>query len=105
VRRARRGSKAPDDRRQGSGRKKAIGERHTSTRGGTQLRRVGSYVISMGAGLFTDLRGSRYESVRTNQRHGLLLSRCAYGGAEGRLNFSSIGVDSRQKHTTEAKQW
>ena len=61
----RRGSKAPDDRRQGSGRPKAIGEQHTATRGGAQLRRVGPYVISLGSGLFADVRGLRYE---VNQR-------------------------------------
>ena len=33
VRRTRRGAKAPDDRRQGSGRPKAIGERHAAVRG------------------------------------------------------------------------
>jgi hypothetical protein len=50
------GSKAPDDRQQGSGRKKAIGKRLTATRGGAQPRRVGPNVISMGTGLFTDVR-------------------------------------------------
>src|SRR5262249_12827264 len=56
VRRTGRGAKAPDDRRQGSGGKKAIGERDGPTRGGGQLRRVGPHAISMGAGLFTDVR-------------------------------------------------
>jgi hypothetical protein len=56
VRRTRRGPKAPDDRRQGSGRPKAIGKRDAAQRGGAQLRRVGSYVISMGASLFADVR-------------------------------------------------
>jgi hypothetical protein len=51
-----RGPKAPDDRQQGSGGEKAIGKRDAATGGGAQLRRVGPYVISMGAGLFTDVR-------------------------------------------------
>ena len=55
MRRTRRRSKAPDDRQQGSGRKKAIGKRHDAERGSAQLKRVGSYVISMGAGLFADV--------------------------------------------------
>ena len=49
-----RGPEAPDDRQQGSGRKKAIGERHAAIRGGAQLRRFGPYVISMGTGLLAD---------------------------------------------------
>ena len=53
--RTRRGSKAQDDRQQGSGGEKTIGKRDAATRDGTQLRRVDSYVISMGTGLFTDL--------------------------------------------------
>ena len=53
--RTRRGPEAPDDRRQGSGRPKAIGKRHTATRGGAQLGRVGSYVISLGTGLLADV--------------------------------------------------
>ena len=56
VRRTGRGSKGPDDRRQGSGGEKAIGKRHAATGGSAQLRRVGSYVISMGTRLFTDVR-------------------------------------------------
>ena len=56
VRRTRRGPKAPDDRRQGSGRPKAIGKRDAAQRGGAQLRPVGSAVISMGASLFADVR-------------------------------------------------
>ena len=54
----RRGSKTPDERRQGSGGEKAIGKRDAATRGGTQLRGVDPYVISMGAGLFADVRAS-----------------------------------------------
>src|SRR5258708_6880101 len=54
--RTRRGSEASDDRQQASGRKKAIGKRDATTGGGAQLRRVGSYVISLGTGLFTDVR-------------------------------------------------
>jgi hypothetical protein len=54
--RAHRGSKAPDDRQQGSGCKKAIGKRDATERGSAQLGRVGSYVVSMGAGLYTDVR-------------------------------------------------
>ena len=68
VRRTRRGPKAPDDRLQGSGGKKAIGERHAATGGGAQLRRVGSYVIPMVAGLLYGCKASRLEashSVRT----------------------------------------
>ena len=49
------GTQAPDDRRQGSGHKKAIGQQDTTTGSGAQLRRVGSHVIPMGAGLFTDI--------------------------------------------------
>jgi hypothetical protein len=49
----------------GSGRPKAIGKRDGATRTGAQLRRVGSHVISLGTGLFTDVRGLRYE---VNQR-------------------------------------
>jgi DNA invertase Pin-like site-specific DNA recombinase len=52
-----RGSKAPDDRQQGSGRPKAIGEWDAATRGGAQLKRVDSYVISVGTGFFTDVGG------------------------------------------------
>jgi hypothetical protein len=45
----------PDDRQQDSGCKKAVGKRDTAIRGGTQLRRVGSHVGSLGARLFADL--------------------------------------------------
>ena len=38
------------------GRPKAIGERDTATGGGAQLRRVGPHVISLGTGLFADVR-------------------------------------------------
>jgi hypothetical protein len=55
----RRGAKAPDDRQQGSGRPKAIGERHAATRGGGKLKGVDSYVISMGTGLFAEVMGVR----------------------------------------------
>src|SRR5262245_42692937 len=50
------GRKASDDRQQGSGRKKAICKRDTVARCGAQLGRVGPHVISMGAGLFADVR-------------------------------------------------
>jgi len=56
VLRTRRGPEAPDERRQGSGGKKTIGERGAATRGGAQLRRVGPHVISMGTGLFAGVR-------------------------------------------------
>ena len=56
VPRTRRGSKASDDRQQGSGGKKAIGKRDAATRGGAQLRRVGPHVISMGTGFFADVK-------------------------------------------------
>ena len=46
------GAKASDDRRQGSGCKKAIGKRDAATRGGKQLRRVGPYAVSLSACLF-----------------------------------------------------
>jgi hypothetical protein len=59
VRRTRRGSEAPDDWRQGSGRQKAIGERDVATRGSAQLRRVGPHVIPMGARVLTDVKGAR----------------------------------------------
>ena len=36
--------------------KKAIGEGDDATRGGAQLRRVGSHVVSLGAGLFTGVK-------------------------------------------------
>ena len=49
----------------GSGRPKAIGKRDGATRTGAQLRRVGSHVISLGTGLFTDVRGLPYKA---NQR-------------------------------------
>ena len=52
-------AKASDDRQQGSSCKKAIGKRHAATRGGEQLRRVGPHVVSLGAGLFTDVKGLR----------------------------------------------
>jgi hypothetical protein len=48
-------SKTPDDRQQDSGCKKAVGKRDTAIRGGTQLRRVGPNVVSLGAGLFADV--------------------------------------------------
>jgi hypothetical protein len=57
VPRTRRRAKASDDRRQGSGRKKAIGKRDATTGGGAQLGRLSSYVVSMGTSLFTDVRG------------------------------------------------
>ena len=57
------GAKAPDDRQQGSGGEKAIGKRDAATRGGTQLRRVGSHVISLGTGLFTDIKGFAIRGV------------------------------------------
>jgi len=41
------------------GRPKAIRERHAAERGGAQLRRVGSDVVPLGAGLFADVR-ARY---------------------------------------------
>ena len=53
------GSKASDDRQQGSGCKKAIGKRDAATRGGKQLGRVGPYAVSLGACLFTYVRGLR----------------------------------------------
>jgi hypothetical protein len=57
---ARRGAaKAPDDRQQGSGRKKAIRQRYAATGGSAQLGRLSSYVVSMGTGLFADVRGAR----------------------------------------------
>ena len=56
MRRTRRGSEASDDRRQGSGGKKAIGKRDAAAGGGAQLKRVGSHVISLGAGFFADVR-------------------------------------------------
>jgi hypothetical protein len=59
VPRTRRGSEAPDDRRQGSGGKKAMGERDAAKRGGPQLGRLGPHVISIGTGLFADVRGPR----------------------------------------------
>ena len=49
----------PDDRQQDSGCKKAISKRDTPIRGGAQLRRVGPHVVSLGAGLFPDVRGLR----------------------------------------------
>jgi hypothetical protein len=49
------GGQAPDDRRQGSSRPKAIGKWDAATRGGSQLRRVGPHLISMGAGHFADV--------------------------------------------------
>jgi Resolvase, N terminal domain len=57
-----------DDRQQGSGRKKAFGKRDGSTGGGAQLERVGPYVISMGAGLFTHVRarGGRWTRGNTS---------------------------------------
>jgi DNA invertase Pin-like site-specific DNA recombinase len=51
------GRKRQMTRQQGSGREKAIGKRDAATGGGAQLRRVGPYIISMGAGLFTDVMG------------------------------------------------
>jgi hypothetical protein len=59
------GRKRRDDRQQGSGRQKTVGERHAATRVGAQLRCVGPYAISLGSCLFTDVRGLRYEA---NQR-------------------------------------
>jgi hypothetical protein len=56
IRRTRRGSKASDDRQQGSGRKKALGKRNAARGASAQLRRFGAHVISMGTGLFADLR-------------------------------------------------
>ena len=49
--RACRGSKASDDRQQGSGRQKAVGNRDAATRGGAHLRRVGAHVVPVGTGL------------------------------------------------------
>jgi len=50
------GGRKPDDRQQGSGRKKAIRQRDAAVRGGAQLRRVDPYVISMGARVLADVR-------------------------------------------------
>jgi hypothetical protein len=43
-------------REQGSGGMKTLGKRHAATGSSPQLRRVGSYAISMGTGLFVHLR-------------------------------------------------
>jgi hypothetical protein len=51
VPRTHRGSKASDDRQQGSGGKKAIGQRDATTGGSAKFGRFGSYIISMGSGL------------------------------------------------------
>ena len=48
-------AQTPNDRQQDSGCKKAVGKRDTAIRGGTQLRRVGPHVVSLGAGLFADV--------------------------------------------------
>jgi len=64
VRGTPRGSKAWNDRRQGSGRKKAIGERDAATGGGAQLRRVGPHVMSMGTGLFAGVSKVRAHDGR-----------------------------------------
>ena len=45
--------------------RKLLAKRHAATRGSAQLRRVGPHVISMGTGLFTDVRGLPYKA---NQR-------------------------------------
>jgi hypothetical protein len=55
VRRTRRRAKASDDRQQGSGGEKAIGEWDAAERGSAQLGRVGPHVVSLGSGLFTDV--------------------------------------------------
>jgi len=70
VRRARRGSKALDDRQRSSGRKKAIGKRDAATGGGAQLRRVGPYVISVGTGpsSASEVRSARYKTSAFNLR-------------------------------------
>ena len=52
----RRGAKAPDERRQGSGRGKATGKRDAATRSGAQPARVGPHVVSVDTGLVTDIR-------------------------------------------------
>jgi hypothetical protein len=57
--RTRRGSKASDDRQQGSVCKKAIGKRAAATRGGAQLSRVGPTLYRWGGGFFTDVEGLR----------------------------------------------
>ena len=49
------GTKAPDDRQQDSGCKKATSKRDTPIQDGAKLRRVGPDVVSLGAYLFTDV--------------------------------------------------
>jgi hypothetical protein len=109
-----RGPEAPDDRQQGSGRKKAIGERHAAIRGGAQLRRFGPFVISMGTGLLADAMTRLPWRLTTSQNFCEFVSqrRCQVsGGVRGhragrsflcRTPMHSYGIRSSRRERTVA---